>query len=155
MKPLTTEDLNTILKENHVTKKSYLGTFPACVFPDTGRKTYSFISNTSNHLDFKGEHWVAWFVNGDTIKFFDSFGRSPADSTFHNYFFDFTKTFKKLKFSRRRIQGWTSVACGYFCVHFIYTSCLGFRFQIFLNDYSRSDFEKNDNIVCVFVDSIL
>lgn len=155
MKPLTTEDLNRILGENNVTRKSYLGTFPACVFPDTRTNSYSFISNTSNHLDLKGEHWVAWFINKDTVKFFDSFGRSPTDSTFYEHFYNFTKKFKKLEYSKRRIQGWTSVACGYFCVHFIYSSCLGFKFLNFLNDYSGNDFKKNDNFVNDFVNSIL
>ena len=38
MKPLRTEDLNNILHTNSVTRESYLGTFPACVFPRTDKK---------------------------------------------------------------------------------------------------------------------
>ena len=70
MKPLRTEDLNKILEANPVTRRSYLGTFPACVFPNTRKKVYSFISNTSDHLDSKGEHWVGWFVNGNTVSYY-------------------------------------------------------------------------------------
>ena len=63
MKALRTEDLNNILQTNAVTRKSYLGTFPSCVFPKTNKQVYTFVSNTSDHLD-TGEHWVCWFING-------------------------------------------------------------------------------------------
>ena len=70
MKPLRTEDLNNILHTNSVTRESYLGTFPACVFPRTDKKMYSFISNTADHLDVKGEHWVGWYINKDQVYHF-------------------------------------------------------------------------------------
>lgn len=155
MKPLRTEDLNNILTSNPVTKKTYLGTFPSCVFPKTMKKQYSFISNTSDHLDLHGEHWVAWFIDGTTVKFFDSYGRSPSNETFYDYFNDFTLKFENIKYSGHRIQGWNSVACGYFCIHFIYALSLGIDLKTFLKDYSRTKFESNDYNVYEFFHSIL
>ena len=155
MKPLRTEDLNNILHTNSVTRESYLGTFPACVFPRTDKKMYSFISNTADHLDVKGEHWVGWYINKDCISFFDSYGRSPYDATLPNYFKTYVNNFKTLKFSKRRIQGLKSVACGYFTIHFTYAFCLGIDYENFLNEYSRRNLSKNDSIVHEIVSSIL
>ena len=155
MKPLRTEDLNKILQSNTVTEKSYLGAFPACVFPKTNKKIYSFVSNTSDHLDTKGQHWVGWFINGQNVSFFDSYGRSPYDETLPYNFKTFVNNFKTVEFSKRRIQGWTSVACGYFSIHFIYAFCLGIDFKNFLFDYAKSNFERNDSIVYEIVNSII
>ena len=152
---MRTENLNKILQTSAVTRKSYLGTYPACIFPKTNKNMYSFISNTSNHFDTKGEHWVGWFINGDIVSFFDSYGRSPYDVTFPHHFKTFANKFKTLKFSKRRIQGWTSVACGYFTIHFIYDFCLGIDYKNFLNEYSRSNFDRNDSIVYEIVNSIM
>ena len=152
---MRTENLNKILQTNAVTRKSYLGAFPACVLPKTDKNIYSFISNTSNHLDVKGEHWVGWFVNGDKVTFFDSYGRSPYDATLPHHFKTFANNFKTLEFSKRRIQGWTSVACGYFTIHFIYAFSLGINYKNFLTDYFRTNFEGNDSIVYEIVNSIL
>ena len=154
MKPQRTEDLNKILMSNPVTRKSYLGAFPACVFPKNTKARYCFISNTSNHLDTNGEHWVGWFIDDDTVKFFDSYGRSPTDETFYDFFNIFTKKFKNVEYSGNRIQGWTCITCGYFCIHFMYVSCIGLDFKTFLKEYSRTDFEKNDVYVYNFVNSI-
>ena len=155
MKPLRTENLNNILQSNTTTKESYLGAFPACVFPKTSKKNYSFISNTSDHLDIKGEHWAGWFINDANVSFFDSYGRSPYDETLPYNFKTFVNNFRTVSFSNRRIQGWTSVACGYFTIHFIYAFCFGMTFENIFNDYSRSDFKRNDSIVYDIVNSII
>ena len=51
------------------------------------------------------------------------------------------------------MQGWDSVACGFFCVHFLYMKSLGLDYDEFLADYTM-DFEKNDKIVYEFYNSI-
>ena len=154
MRALRTEDLNIILRKNSVTAKTYLGAFPACVFPKTKKKRYSWISNTDVHGE-KGKHWIGWFVDDDTVCFFDSFGPSPNDSTLPINFRTFANNFKVIQFSGRRVQRWNSVTCGYFCIHFIYVLSLGLNYSSFLNDYSRSNFEVNDNFVINFVNSII
>ena len=44
MKSLTTLELDELLKNNAVTRKYFLGTFPACMSPLTTRKKYSFLT---------------------------------------------------------------------------------------------------------------
>ena len=150
MKPLRTEDLNMILESSPVTLGNYLGAYPACIFPKTNKKRYSWISNTHHHGE-SGKHWVCWCVNGDKATFFDSYGRRPDDPTLPVYFKTHAEKFKKNYFSKRRIQGWNSVTCGHFCVHYIYIFSLGLEYTSFIEDYSRSDYAKNDVIVSNFV----
>ena len=154
MRSLRTEDFNNILRTNSVTANTYLGTFPARVLPKQEKKCYSWISNIDVHGK-EEKHWIGWFVNDDKVCFFDSFGRSPDDITLPINFRTFADNFKVIQFSQRRIQRWNSVACGYFCIHFIYVLSLGLDYGSFLKDYSRSNFEANDYFAVNFVNSII
>ena len=153
LEPLTTTQLDDILLNTSVTSKSYIGTYPSCFSPTSTRPYYTFISNTEEH-DENGEHWCAWVVKDDTVCFFDSFGRSPNDETLPKYFKDIVEKFKIVRYTNYRVQDWSSKACGYFCIHFIYVLSLGLDYKDFLNDYSR-DFEKNDSVAFNFVSSII
>ena len=152
MTPLSTMDINTILRENSVTRKYFLGTYPSCLTPRPKKKTYAFITNTDEH-DMPGDHWNGWFVEGQMISFFDSFGRAWDDETLPEYYKDIVKPFEQVTYTNTRVQGWDSVACGYFCVHFLYIKSLGLDYKKLLDDYSK-DFEENDNIVYDFFTSI-
>ena len=111
MKSLTTLELDELLKNNAVTKKYFLGTFPACMSPLTTRKKYSFLTNTDEH-NKGGIHWCAWMVDGDEITFFDSFGRHPKDPAFPRHFSEIMKNFK-LRYSNIQLQDFRSNTCGY------------------------------------------
>ena len=152
MKPLTTTQLNKILSETSVTKKTFLGTFPACFSPKTKRGSYSFISNTDEHGEV-GSHWCAWIARNNNLYFFDSFGRAPDDSTFPENFIDIAKKYKKVYYSNQRVQDWRSNACGYFCIHFICLLSLGLTYDEFLSEYSRN-YMGNEIVAVDFVDSI-
>ena len=144
MKSLTTLELDELLKNNTVTKKYFLGTFPACMSPLTTRKKYSFLTNTDEH-NKGGIHWCAWMVDGDEITFFDSFGRHPKDPAFPRHFSEIMKNFK-LRYSNIQLQDFRSNACGYYCIHFLYILSLGLDLDYMFYDYS-SDFKKNDTVV--------
>ena len=75
--------IDYILKNNYITKKYFIGTFPACQFPDITKTKYGFITNTDTH-DKQETHWNAWWVEEDTITFFDSYGRKP--NNFYHYY---------------------------------------------------------------------
>ena len=145
MKALTTLEIDRILKQNPVTRNNFIGTFPACIIPNVKKQMYSFVSNTHAH-DRPGEHWNSWVINGETVIFFDSFGRNVYDPMLPEYYRDFVKTFKYVKCNTVQIQDLDSIACGYFCIHFIYLASLGFNFKHFLSDYS-TDLKANDYVV--------
>jgi len=150
---LTTTQLDNILFTASATKKKYIGAYPSCFFPSPTKKSFAFISNTEEH-DENGEHWCAWVVKHDVIYFFDSFGRPPTDETLSIHFKEIINNFKLVKYTNTRIQGWSSKACGYFCIHFIYILSLGLDYADFLNEYSQ-DFENNDSVAFNFVTSII
>lgn len=150
---LTTEQLNTILKYNQVTKNYFLGTYPACMYPITKKRVYSFITNTDTH-DLQGTHWTAWFVRNDTISFFDSFGRCYSHPDFPEYYNDIAKHFKNVEYSTVQIQSSESWTCGYFCVNFIYSKSMGLEYRYFLSDFSNN-LNVNNLIVLEFVNSIV
>ena len=110
MRSFNTSDIDGILKTHPLTRKSFLGPYPACVFPKTNKKVYSFVSNTSDHLD-DGSHWIGWMIDTDC---------ATDDSTLPHHSKTFAKKFRTVQFTKRRIQGLNSVACGYFCIHFTY-----------------------------------
>ena len=152
MKALNTLQINHILKNNNVTKGMFIGTYPACIIPKTNKLKYTFVSNTHVH-EKSGEHWNAWMVEGDTVSFFDSFGRSVFDPSLPSYYRDFVKKFKIVKCNLVQVQHFNSIACGFFCVHYIYLASLGVNFKHFLSDYSR-DLKSNDDIVFDIIKSI-
>ena len=151
MKALSTLELDKILKSNSGTKSTFLGTFPSCVYPDTTRTRYSFISNTDNH-NAPGVHWIGWFVNNSTVTFFDSFARSPFSDTFPEQYIDFMDRFKSVIFSNLPVQAHGTVSCGYFCIHFIYMLSLGLNIDDFLDEYY--DCNDTDIVTFNFVKSI-
>ena len=150
MKALTTLQIDRTLKQNPVTRNNFIGTFPACIIPSVKKQMYSFVSNTHAH-DRPGEHWNSWVINGETVIFFDSFGRNVFDSTLPEYYRDFAKTFKNIKCNTMQIQDVDSIACGYFCIHFIYAISLGLNIESFLDDYTNN-LKSNDFIVSRIVD---
>ena len=152
MKALSSVEINKVLENNNVTKRFFIGTYPSCITPKTSKRTYAFITNVDEH-DMPGLHWNAWFVEGRKISFFDSFGRDWADETLPKHYSDNVKSFEKIHYTTDRVQGWDSVACGFFCVHFLYMKSLGLDYDDFLADYTM-DFEKNDKIVHEFYNSI-
>jgi len=151
MKGLTTRDLNGYLQGNSVTKKFFHGVYPAFVVPITNKKKYSFISNTHSH-DKRGEHWCAWMVDGESITFFDSFGRHPTDPTFPTYYKDIIMGFK-LQYNARQVQDVSSSTCGHYCIQFLYVLSFGLDLDFMLHDYGI-DFKENDIVVLDFVNNL-
>ena len=151
MSALSNIDLDGILKRDHVTKKGYLGAYPACEIPISKKTRYFFITNTDRH-DKPGKHWTAWMVEGDKVEFFDSFGRSPNNKQFPYEFKDFILE-KNVSYSAFRVQQYTSSTCGYFCMYYIYFRSLGLDFDYIIKQLEN--LKGNDDIVISFINSLL
>jgi hypothetical protein len=152
MSGLNTREIDGILKNNAATRRSFLGTYPACMKPKTRKHFYSFITNSEEH-DKPGEHWNAWVVRGDSVTFFDSFSRDPRDEQFPNHYRKLIMNFDKVKFVCQRVQSASSTSCGLFCIHFIFVMSIGLNVQSFLDDYTKN-YAKNDDIVFDIVNGI-
>ena len=74
------------------------------------------------------------FCNIRKVLFFDSFGRDPRDSTFPEIYKELLNRFKIFKYTKTRVQDFTSSTCGYYCVHFLYVLSLGLDFTFFMDE---------------------
>ena len=77
------------------------------------QKDGAYVINLNEYSDI-GTHWIALYVNNETVTYFDSFGIEHIP-----------KEVKKFIGNRNiinniyRIQNYDSVMCGYFCIGFI------------------------------------
>ena len=71
------------------------------------------------------------YVNGDNLKYFDSFGIKHIQHIITNTF---------------RIQGYNSVMCRYFCIGFIDLMLKGKSLLDYWNLFSPNKYGKNDKI---------
>ena len=149
---MDTNELNSVLFGNSATKRYYIGAFPACEIPCTKRRKYCFITNTDRHNE-AGEHWNSWFVCGNKLYFFDSFGRDPQDKNFPHEYNDFIQKFNVVEYTKTSIQTHESSLCGLFCVHFVFVMSFGLSFKYFLSEY-YNNLKLNDDVVVKFINSI-
>ena len=106
-----------------------------------------YICNTDESFQ-KGKHWVVIYVskNARSIEYFDSLGKEPLDR-----FIKFMQTKnKKIIYNTKRLQSNISLACGYFCLYFIFLRSRGLSFSNIINIFSSS-FRNNEKHVISFV----
>lgn len=152
---LSNKDIDSILNKNEFTKTRFIGTYPACrVRLPTKKKQYSFITNV-DHCLRKGKHWNGWYVDGETIYFFDSFGRGVLDLDFPHFYRDIVSHFKIVKCFEQQLQPFNSKTCGLYCIHFVLNFSVGWGFKTFKSDYTLHDTKGNDKIVIEIIKSLL
>ena len=100
------------------------------------------VINLDEYSDI-GTHWVAlWVNNSNNVTYFDSFGVEHIPKV--------VKTFinnKNIKTNIFRIQGYTSIMSGYFCIGFINFMFKGETLTEYTNLFSPNNFKKNDDII--------
>ena len=104
-------------------------------------KNGAYVINLDEYSDV-GTQWIALYVNNKTVTYFDSFGIEPIP-----------KEVKKFVGNRNiisniyRIQNYSSIMCGYFCIGFIDYMFKGKSLTDYTNLYSPNNFKKNDDII--------
>ena len=100
------------------------------------------VINLDEYSDI-GTHWAAlWVNNSNNVTYFDSFGVEHIPKV--------VKTFinnKNIKTNIFRIQGYTSIMSGYFCIGFINFMFKGETLTEYTNLFSPNNFKKNDDII--------
>ena len=140
-KPMTTNDINTILQKDYFTKFNFLGVFPRDEIPAITFYPSCFVINTEPSYK-KGEHWLALFFNKSrNCTFFDSYGHDPAYFNMLNYIKRFSSEFT---YNKKQIQGILSVTCGHYCVFFILLMNRGYSLSTILSCFSSKNFDLND-----------
>ena len=87
-------------------------------------------------------HWIALYVNGDNVTYFDSFG-------FENISKETKKFIDNKNITRNiyRIQGNDSTICGYFCIGLINFMLNVKSLLDYTNLFYRNEYEKYDKII--------
>ena len=104
-------------------------------------KDGGYVINLDEYYDI-GAHWIALYVNNETVTYFNSFGIEHIP-----------KEVKKFIGSRNiisriyRIQNYDSIMCGYFCIDFINYMFKGKSLTDYTNLFSPNNFKKNDDII--------
>ena len=104
-------------------------------------KDGGYVINLDEYYDI-GAHWIALYVNNETVTYFNSFGIEHIP-----------KEVKKFIGSRNiisriyRIQNYDSIMCGYFCIDFIDYMFKGKSLTDYTNLFSPNNFKKNDDII--------
>ena len=83
-------------------------------------------------------HWIALYVNGNNIIYFDSFGVEHI-----------AKEIKKFIGNKNiyKIQAYNSIMCGYGCIRFTDFMLKGKSFLDYTNLFFPNKYEKNDKII--------
>lgn len=145
---MDTTEILYALKTNKCTRKYFRGCFAADKLPNKFKKPALFVVNTDeSHLP--GTHWVSIYIGKDkTGSFFDSFGGPPKINHHINFIY---KNCKACSYSNVQIQGPFSVKCGQFSVSYLLHKIRNLKkkrqMYSFLNMFSSTDHNKNDNII--------
>lgn len=126
---------------------SFLGVYPADVYPRTKRKTYSFIFNTGLSSS-KGEHFVAVYVSPKKVFYFDSFGMKPNKKPIKLFLAHLSRL---LFYNKQPIQHDASNFCGFYCLAFLLHKYKGIPRKQFYNLFTRTDLQENDQKVVNFI----
>ena len=100
-----------------------------------------------DHSENTGTHWVVIFVKQNEVIYFDSFGVEYISKEIIKRIEHIFLEDKNIKTSIFRIQGNSSIMCGYFCILFIEYMLNNKTLTDFTNLFSPWDFKKNDEII--------
>ena len=129
---MNTHQIIQLLANDRVTRERFRGVFPSNKIPETVfRRPYCVIFNTAP-APVSG-HWVALYVDLDGKGYYlDSYGYTPRKI--------FTRFFKKncseIMYNQRRLQGFLTTTCGYYCIVFLIWMCRGGSMAKFLKQFT-------------------
>ena len=133
------KQISTALERHRETSSIFGGVFARDKLPRIPRqKTIAYVVNT-DPAHRPGQHWVAFYLNKDTVYFFDPYGLKPVG------FRHIMSTRKNKVYFNKRLQG-QGQTCGHYCLYFILAMRTKQSFNIF-----GDDFNANDRNVQLFV----
>jgi len=96
-------------------EEGWRGVFTENRLPNKVKRLESGIINYDD--DGPGTHWVCYYNDpkSNVIEFFDSYGLPPSDKI-RQYL---RTSGKRIVFNDSQLQQFSSVMCGYYCVHYL------------------------------------
>ena len=128
---MNTNQINHILSTDPHTKPFFLGTFPCDQLPESLPHTFSLVVNTDNSSQ-PGSHWQSIFGRGDSVYFFDSFGRAPS-----GLILQFCQQFPHIFFNAASQQLLTTSTCAAYAIYHIHKQSRGVPFRDIVDTFVR------------------
>ena len=101
----------------------------------------AYVINLDEYSDID-THWVALWVNNNSVTYFDSFGVEHIPKEIIKFIEN-----RNIKTNIFRIQAYDSIMCGYFCIAFIDSMFKGKTLTEYENLFSPNDFKRNDDTI--------
>ena len=125
---MDTIDLETILGNDPVASKQFVGIYPrdvvAQVIPNTGSGKYVF---NTHPRGMSGEHWIAVHIRSNgRSSYFDSYGRHLSSYPLVD------QALRDVAWNAHTLQGFTTTVCGDYCLLFALLSARGWTLVQFL-----------------------
>lgn len=123
--------LKPLRKNNH---RPFKGVFALDLLPKTIHGAFSLVFNVDPSYK-EGIHWQIVSGHGQTLEHFCSFGSEPLPEVI-----EFAKrcNYKRIVYSKVKIQGSTEITCGGYCVFVADQLCAGKSFTSILQHFDRT-----------------
>lgn len=123
--------------------KTFVGVYPCDIQPNVGEgEIFSIIFNESKHNE-EGTHFVAIYANKRYLYYFDSLGLK-LENKYIEMFCGLQG--RQLIESKKQVQSFDSLFCGYFCISFLmFMEKIGY-FSRFFECFSKTDLNINNKI---------
>lgn len=122
---MDTQQINTILFNCCA---EFIGTYPSDEIPENHPEKFALVVNTDTKFS-GGEHWQSIVGDGDTVYFFDSFGRKPSGKIDQ-----FCRRFSHIYYNKSAHQDISEITCGGFSIFHIFEQCVrGKSFENIVN----------------------
>lgn len=117
---MDTHTIDQLLLKNPLTRKFYLGCYPADKIPLTNRVPVSIVVN-EDEADKPGTHWVAIFIKSkEHVYYFDSYASLPNVNIA-----SYLDRFQGITLNPVPFQSLQSEVCAHYALFFVYMASAG------------------------------
>lgn len=139
---MNTEEIVSVLTQDRYVSPIFRGVYPVNRLPSIGDGAFVINTAPDSH---PGLHWIAVFVKGAKVEYFDSYGGEPSHRL--------RRWIGKRKWTTNPIplQSPLTSVCGQYCIYYLLHRARGIELNTLLMDFG-SDLDDNDKLVYDFVD---
>jgi hypothetical protein len=143
--------LRRVLMSDSTTKKRFVDVCPADLLPSTIRLRPALYVVNTDASSRPGMHWVVfYFPRRGPVEFFDS-GGHPPERYHHRFKHVLVANGPRYIYSRHRVQDFSTMTCGQFCLYYALRRCRGMSMQAIMRRFSTKNVRVNENKVIRFV----
>ena len=142
---MNTLQIRKVLEQDRYVRPLFNGVFAIDQLPKCVDGAYVVNTAKSTH---PGQHWIAVYIAGDIVDYFDSYGGEPS-SDLQRWCRNWSWTYNPVP-----LQSPLTSVCGQYCIYYLIHRCRGITLDEMLLDFC-ADVDHNDQMVYDFVDKKL